>query len=56
MRPVVGTLLKRFAVYILTNRPRGVLFVGMSLAERIRQHREVPDSLAPAGLGFRDDG
>ena len=42
MRPVPGTLLKQFAIYILTNRPRGVLYVGMSswLAERIRQHRE----------------
>jgi len=42
MRPVPGTLLKQFAVYILTNRPRGVLHVGMSswLAERVRQHRE----------------
>jgi putative endonuclease len=35
-------LLKQFAIYILTNRPRGVLYVGLSssLAERIRQHRE----------------
>ena len=42
MRPIPGTLLKRFAIYILTNRPRGVLYVGLSssLAERIRQHRE----------------
>jgi putative endonuclease len=42
MRPVAGTLIKRFAVYILTNRPRGVLYVGLSsaLAERVRQHRE----------------
>jgi putative endonuclease len=42
MRPVPGTLLQQFAVYILTNRPRGVLYVGLSssLAERIRQHRE----------------
>ena len=42
MRPVPGTLLKQFAIYILTNRPRGVLYVGLSssLAERIRQHRE----------------
>jgi putative endonuclease len=42
MRPVPGTLRKRFAIYILTNRPRGVLYVGLSssLAERIRQHKE----------------
>ena len=42
MRPVPATLLKQFAIYIITNRPRGVLYVGMSssLAERIRQHRE----------------
>jgi putative endonuclease len=42
MRPVAGSLLKQFAVYILTNRPRGVLYVGLSssLAERVRQHRE----------------
>jgi putative endonuclease len=42
MRPVPGTLLKRFAIYILTNRPRGVLYVGVTswLQERIRQHRE----------------
>jgi putative endonuclease len=42
MRPVPGTLLKQFAIYILTNRQRGVLYVGLSssLAERIRQHRE----------------
>ena len=42
MRPVPGTLLKEFAVYIVTNRPRGVLYVGLSssLAERVRQHRE----------------
>jgi putative endonuclease len=42
MRPVPGTLLKQYSVYILTNRPRGVLYVGLSssLAERVRQHRE----------------
>ncbi|HEY1245515.1 MAG TPA: GIY-YIG nuclease family protein [Hyphomicrobiaceae bacterium] len=42
MRSLPGTLRKQFAIYILTNRPRGVLYVGMSssLAERIRQHRE----------------
>ena len=42
MRPVPGTLLKRFAICILTNRPRGVLYVGVTswLEERIRQHRE----------------
>jgi putative endonuclease len=42
LRPIPGTLLKQFAIYILTNRPRGVLYVGLSrsLAERIRQHRE----------------
>ena len=42
MRPVPGALLKQFAIYILTNRPRGVLYVGMSsaLRERIWQHRE----------------
>jgi putative endonuclease len=41
-RPIPGTLLKQFAIYILTNRPLGVLYVGMSssLAKRIRQHRE----------------
>jgi putative endonuclease len=41
MQPVPGTLLKRFAIYIMTNRPRGVLYVGLSswLQERIRQHR-----------------
>ncbi|NJO33994.1 MAG: GIY-YIG nuclease family protein, partial [Rhodospirillales bacterium] len=33
---------KQFAVYILTDRPRGVLYTGMSssLEERVRQHRE----------------
>ena len=42
MQPIPGTLIKQFAVYILTNRPRGVLYVGLSssLTERIRQHRE----------------
>jgi putative endonuclease len=42
MRPVPGTLLERFAIYIMTNRPRGVLYVGVSgwLEVRIRQHRE----------------
>jgi putative endonuclease len=42
MRPVPGTLFKQFAVYILTNRPHGVLYVGMtsSLAQRVYQHRE----------------
>ena len=42
MRPVPGTLIQQFAIYVLTNRPRGVLYVGLSssLAERIRQHRE----------------
>lgn len=42
MRPVPGTLRKQFAIYILTNRPRGVLYTGMSssLAERVRQHKE----------------
>jgi len=42
MRPVPGELRKHFAVYILTNRPRGVLYVGVSswLEERVRQHRE----------------
>jgi len=42
MRPTPGTLLKQFSIYILTNRSRGVLYVGLSssLAERIRQHRE----------------
>jgi putative endonuclease len=42
MRPIPGTLHQQFAVYILTNRPRGVLYVGLSssLSERIRQHRE----------------
>ena len=42
MRPVPGTLRKQFAVYILTNRPRGVLYIGMSswLAERTRAHKE----------------
>jgi putative endonuclease len=42
MRPIPGSLQKHFAIYILTNRPRGVLYTGMSssLAERIRQHKE----------------
>ncbi|MBX9591815.1 MAG: GIY-YIG nuclease family protein [Hyphomonadaceae bacterium] len=42
MQPIPGGLRKQFAIYILANRPRGVLYVGMSssLAERIRQHRE----------------
>ena len=42
MKPVPGELRKQFAIYILTNRPRGVLYTGMtsSLAERIRQHKE----------------
>jgi len=42
LRPVPGTLLKQFAIYIMTNRPRGVLYVGLSsnLPERVRQHRE----------------
>ena len=42
MRPVPGTLLKHFAIYIMTNRPRGVLYIGLSsnLPERVRQHRE----------------
>jgi putative endonuclease len=42
MKPIPGTLFKQFAVYVLTNRPRGVLYVGLSsaLAERIRQHRD----------------
>jgi putative endonuclease len=42
MKPVPGSLRKQFAIYILTNRPRGVLYTGMtsSLAERIRQHKE----------------
>jgi putative endonuclease len=42
MRPVPGELRKHFAVYILTNCPRGVLYVGVSscLEERVRQHRE----------------
>ena len=42
MEPVPGELRKQFAVYILTNRPRGVLYTGMtsSLAERVRQHKE----------------
>jgi putative endonuclease len=42
MRPIPGTLHKRFAVYILTNRPRGVFYTGLTsaLAERIRQHKE----------------
>jgi putative endonuclease len=42
MKPVPGTLRKQFAIYILTNRPGGVLYTGMSssLPERVRQHRE----------------
>jgi putative endonuclease len=42
MRPAPGALRKQFAVYILANRPRGVLYVGLtsSLTERIWQHRE----------------
>jgi putative endonuclease len=42
MRPVAGALIKQFAVYILTNRPRGVLYVGLSsaLPDRVKQHRE----------------
>lgn len=42
MKPVPGTLRKQFAIYILTNKPRGVLYTGMSssLPERVRQHRE----------------
>lgn len=42
MKPVPGDLRKRFVVYILANRPRGVLYTGMSssLVERIRQHKE----------------
>ncbi len=42
MKPVPGGLRKQFAIYILTNRPCGVLYTGMtsSLAERVRQHRE----------------
>ena len=42
MKPVPGGLRKQFAIYILTNRPRGVLYTGMSssLAERVRQHKE----------------
>ena len=42
MRPQPGELRKQFAVYILANCPRGVLYIGMSsaLAERIRQHKE----------------
>ena len=42
LKPVPGTLRKRFAIYILTDRPRGVLYTGMSssLEERVRQHRE----------------
>ena len=42
MKPVPGDLRKQFAVYILTNGPRGVLYTGMSssLAERVRQHKE----------------
>ena len=42
LKPVPGALRKQFAVYILTNRPRGVLYTGMSssLAERIRQHKD----------------
>jgi putative endonuclease len=42
MRPVPATLLRQFAIYIMTNRPRGVLYVGLSsdLPERVRQHRE----------------
>lgn len=42
MKPVPGALRKQFAIYILTNRPRGVLYTGMSssLAERVRQHKE----------------
>jgi putative endonuclease len=42
LKPVPGALRKQFAVYIITSRPRGVLYTGMSssLAERIRQHKE----------------
>lgn len=42
MKPTPGDLRKQFAIYILTNRPRGVLYTGMSssLPERVRQHRE----------------
>ena len=42
MRPIPGALHQQFAIYILTNRPRGVLYVGLSSspAERILQHRE----------------
>jgi len=42
MKPVPGAMRKQFAIYILTNRPRGVLYTGMSssLAERVRQQKE----------------
>jgi len=42
MKPVPGVLRKRFAVYIMTNHPRGVLYTGMTsaLPERIWQHKE----------------
>ena len=42
MKPVPGALRKRFAIYILTNRPHGVLYTGMTsaLAARIWQHKE----------------
>jgi predicted GIY-YIG superfamily endonuclease len=38
MRPVPGELRKHFAIYILTNRPRGVLYTGVtsSIEERVR--------------------
>ena len=42
MKPVPGGLHKHFAIYILTNRPRGALYIGVSsaVAERVRQHRD----------------
>ena len=42
MKPVAGGLRKRFAIYILTNRPGGVLYTGTSsaLPERIWEHKE----------------
>jgi len=50
MKPVPGTLRKRFAVYMLASRPRGVIYTGMSSALP-----EIPDSLRKR-VGFRDDG
>ena len=42
MKPVPGGLRKRFAIYMLASRPRGVIYTGMTsaLPERIWQHKQ----------------